>query len=326
MSALGTAASWSFAGSGAVSGYLSTGTWNRVTGYLENTSADNTLAMVYADAYRINGVEASVTIADGVALFCSAQGTNGLTGMRAGIEYVGAETKIYMTAFPDNSTPFTSNSSHYIEAPMPSIMSRSAQHTLRLMPSFAGWLLSLKVGASYKPILSIPYMSLSNAQSTLTSLKTPTSTKCGVLATKNGVRVHSVIMYSVGSKFAPYGSDRMMYAHQFNGSTGFNASVGPSATPDDSYILGNTTFPGHVEVSGRLQVSNTSPGQQVFIATANAPDLLDQPVQVIKIGGYNGGQLAMKLVFAGTGRNIYINSDIASAGTFKAVTAETNGP
>jgi hypothetical protein len=326
MSSLQTAGSFSFAGSGSVSGYLSTGTWNRVTGYLENATANDTLAMVYVDAYRINGVEATVRVDDGIALFCSAQGTNGLTGMRAGIEYVGSETKIYMTVFPNNSTPSTSRSSHYVEAPMPSIMARGDQVTLRLMPSLAGWMLSIKVGSSYKNILSIPYLSFSAGEITLTSLKTATSTKCGVIGTKTGVRIYNVIMYSIGSRFAPYGSSKTMYSHTYSGSGAHNPTTGASVMPDDSYTVTNAAISGQNEISGRLQVTNNSPVFQVLSISSNGPDLFDQPVQIIKLGDYQSGQLAIKLSLAGTGKNIYINSDIASAGTFKAITVETNGP
>jgi hypothetical protein len=325
MGVLRTKGGFDFVGSGAVSGYNSTGTWNRIANYLE--SASGSLSSVSFPGERHSGVEATFVVGDKTGIFCAAQSLT--DGIFAKIDYIGDETRISLYAAPEYTTaPITANGAIYAEIPMPKqYMTRGAETTLRLMPSKNGWFLSVKIGSSFKRIMALAYIVYAGANSHLTSKKSNVATEAGFFCEAAGSKLRKISVYAIGSKYAPLGeSATTVYKHQFGGSGSFNASSGATTTdPQGIFLPVNYVWADLQQASGYLSVASPSPSL-IMTAAVEGIAFADQPMTIVKLEDYRGGgQLVIKVNYGGTTRNIYINSDIGGTG-IKAITVETGGP
>ena len=276
---------------------------------------------------------------NGLTIFCSSTAidSNNFNGVCFEIKYIGNETLFRLYANPTSSTLSSESAASLIsECPMPKSMSRNTSYEFELTVGRYGWQVTYLKNSKRVPLLQLPIFS-STAFPTSTiknNFKIPQSKYCGVLnygVAGSTVLVDSISTFYGGNQGNPYGIETTLLdctspptQNPWQPSSFTNKLDAKTSITNFSINSGTSylTIPQTITTGG-----NTGSAQFINSMSNTNGDgvsLDDIPVVIIKFDWING-ETILSLDYDGTGTNYFFNSDIASAGTFKAVTEETNG-
>jgi hypothetical protein len=213
-------------------------------------------------------------------------------------------------------------------------MSRGATFTFFLNVNRYGWCVSALRGSSPVPLLELvhplptsvdPHQGGSGIAALL--LNNAANVSAGFYANKNGVSCSTLMVASVPIRGDSGQGFKTIYEDQFVGSPAVAGQYG--AIPDGAAVADTTqatfaTQVGLYKSAGALYAPNTG-ALEIMGANAGSAVFEQQAQHIISTQTTSGGQPALKLTIGGAIRHIYLNSDIATPGTFHAVTIETNG-
>lgn len=305
------------------------------------SGADGSGGLLGANTPRpAQAVRCVMAVQDGAGLFCSTDsGGSGIfsSGIFFEIKYFGAETLLTLRARNPSLTSVNGPSGATIgvaEALLPSWMSRGATFTFFLNVNRYGWCVSALRGSTPVPLLELvhplystvnPHQGGSGIPALL--LDNASNVSAGFYATKNGVSCSTLMVAAVPIRGDSGQGFKTIYEDQFVGSPAVAGQYG--AIPDGAAVADTAqaqflTQVGPYKSGGALYAPNT--GALEIVSPALGSATFEQQAQhVLSTQTTSGGQPAIKVTIGGSIRHIYLNSDIATPGTFRAVTIETNG-